>query len=235
MGISKSDKQMKLAWQQIPSTIISDILCQNTLDGVVLDTEHACFNSETLYSCIQVITSNGKKCFVRLGKDDKNMAKYCLDAGANGLIFSTVETSAEASKIQELCKYPKHGGLRGLGLVRQNNWGQNKDIVSDPPILIAQIETSKAVKNIKKIHGFDYYMIGPYDLSASLGHPAEFDNPVFKNAVNEVKRHIPNEKMAVHIPKDVEKEIKKYDGYGIIAVGMDTTSLIETHRKLQDA
>jgi hypothetical protein len=41
--------------------------------------------------------------------------------------------------------------------------------------------------------------------------------------------------MAVHIPKDVEKEIKKYDGYGIIAVGMDTTSLIETHRKLQDA
>ena len=78
-------------------------------------------------------------------------------------------------------------------------------------------------------------MSGPYDLAASLGHPAEFDNPVFKNAVNEVKRHIPNEKMAVHIPKDVEKEIKKYDGYGIIAVGMDTTSLIETHRKLQDA
>ena len=92
-------EQMRLAWQQIPSTVISDILCQNKLDGVVIDTEHACYSNETLYGCIQVVTSNNKKCFVRLGKDDKNMIKYCLDAGVDGLIFSTVESGEEAKQI----------------------------------------------------------------------------------------------------------------------------------------
>ena len=52
---------MRLAWQQIPSTVISDILCQNDLDGVVLDSEHSCYNKETLYSCIQVVSLNNKK------------------------------------------------------------------------------------------------------------------------------------------------------------------------------
>ena len=56
---------MKLAWQQIPSTVISDLLCQNKLDGVVLDAEHGCFNNEMIYNCIQLITAYGKKCFVR--------------------------------------------------------------------------------------------------------------------------------------------------------------------------
>ena len=39
--------------------------------------------------------------------------------------------------------------------------------------------------------------------------------------------------MAVHIPTDVDKQIKKYKDYGIIAVGMDTTILLEGYRELQ--
>ena len=226
---------MRLAWQQIPSTVISDILCQNELDGVVIDTEHACYNNETLYSCIQIITSNNKKCFVRLGKDDVYMAKYCLDAGASGLIFSTVEEKHQVKKINEICKYPDYKGLRGLGLVRQNKWGTGKDLISPPPILIAQIESIRGVQNIKKLSGFDYYMIGPYDLSASLGCPGKFNSPVFLKAISAVKKCVQVEKMDVHIPSDVHKEIKKYGGYGIIAVGMDTTALIESYKEMQNA
>ena len=47
---------MKLSWQQIPATIVSEMLCDD-FDGVVLDTEHGCFNNETLYNCIQIITA----------------------------------------------------------------------------------------------------------------------------------------------------------------------------------
>ena len=83
---------MRLCWQQIPSTVISDILCQNDLEGVVLDTEHSAFNLETLYSCIQVIALNQKKCFVRLTEVNKTTIRMCLDAGCHGIIFSTVET-----------------------------------------------------------------------------------------------------------------------------------------------
>jgi hypothetical protein len=38
--------------------------------------------------------------------------------------------------------------------------------------------------------------------------------------------------MAVHIPTDVKNQIKKYNNYGIIAVGMDTTGLLEFYKEL---
>jgi 2-dehydro-3-deoxyglucarate aldolase len=157
-----------------------------------------------------------------------------LDAGVTGLIFSTVETATQAQEIHELCSFPKYGGRRGLGLVRENEWGYAK-LVNVPPIIIAQIETKKGVQNLEKIHrkGFDYYMIGPYDLSASLGKPAKFESKEYARALEKINNIIPNRQMAVHIPTDVHKQIKKYKGYGIIAVGMDTTILLEGYRELQ--
>ena len=223
----------RLAWQQISSTVISDMLCHNLLDGVVLDTEHGCFSNESLYCCIQIITANDKKCFVRLTEVSKTMIRMCLDAGAHGIIFSTVEEEDQARDIFEMCKYPSHGGKRGLGLVRQNRWGA-RQLVSDPPIIIAQIETEKGVDNLNNLlkYDFDYYMIGPYDLSASLGAAGLFDDERYLSAVDRVKELVPIQKMAVHIPKDVTKHIKKYEEYGIIAIGMDTTILLDGYNQL---
>lgn len=228
---------MRLAWQQIPSTVISDILCQNSLDGVVIDTEHGVFNPETLYSCIQVISLAGKKCFVRLTEVNKTLIRSCLDAGAAGLIFSTVETQKMAKKIHKFCRFPKYGGNRGLGLVRENNWGiDSKSLVAKPPILIAQIETIKGVKNLQKIqqYNFDYYMIGPYDLSASLGNAGDFNSKSYIETLETVKELIPENQMAVHIPSNVKKELKKYKQYGIIAIGMDTTFIIEKYMEAEN-
>ena len=92
--------------------------------------------------------------------------------------------------------------------------------------------------NLEEIyaHNLDYYMIGPYDLSASLGITAKFDNPLFLESIEKVKRVITNpSQMAVHIPTDVQKHIDKYDGYGIIAIGMDTSILLEGYKELYNA
>ena len=227
---------IKLAWQQIPSTVISEMLCEG-LHGVVIDTEHGCFNNETLYNCIQIITAKQKICLVRITEINKTLIRMCLDAGATGLIFSTVEDASQASEIKELCTYPKYGGKRGLGLVRQNKWGYST-LVNKPPIIVAQIETKKGIDNLEEIYAqdLDHYMIGPYDLSASLGVTAEFDHPVFLEAIEKINSIIRKpSKMAVHIPVDVDKHIDKYEGYGIIAIGMDTTILLDGYRKLINA
>jgi 2-dehydro-3-deoxyglucarate aldolase len=223
---------MKLAWQQIPSPVVSDILCLGPLDGVVIDTEHAAYNNETLYSCIQVITAQNKTCFVRLTEVNKTMIRMCLDAGANGIIFSTVETTEECELIQKYCKFPLYGGKRGLGLVRENKWGYN-ELITQPPIIIAQIETAAGIANLENIlsYNFDFYMIGPYDLSASLGFPADFENSAYLEAIEKVSSQVPPHKMAVHIPTDVKNQIKKYKNYGMIAIGMDTTGLLEFYKE----
>lgn len=218
-------------WQQIPSPTISEILCLNS-SGVVLDTEHGCYNNETIFSCIQIIKSLKKKCFVRLTEVSKTITRYCLDSGADGIIFSTIDNEEQCEKIIEYCCFPNKG-KRGLGLVRQNLWGQ-KELLSEDPILIPQIETKKGVDNLQNIASFDfdYFLIGPYDLSLSLGVPSQFESKIYKEYLKKIEKVIPKEKMAVHIPNDVEKQLDKYSGYGMKCLGMDTIALLDYHKEI---
>ncbi len=221
---------MILTWQQIPSPIISEILASTSCDGVVLDTEHGAFNNSDIVSCIQAVTLSGKKCLVRLTEATTSATRICLDAGASGLIFSTVETHGQADGIMSVCHFPsqKKRGRRGMGLVRQNGWGQ-KGLKVENPIMIAQIETKKGVSNINQIasHQFDYYLVGPYDLTSSLGCEGDFQNPEYLSALSTITKAVGKHKMGVHIPSNVKSEIDKYNGYGLKALGMDTTLLIE--------
>jgi 2-keto-3-deoxy-L-rhamnonate aldolase RhmA len=222
---------MILSWQQIPSPLVSELLCYK-FDGVVIDTEHGCFNNETLYSCIQVIKCSSKKCFVRLTEVSKSMIRYCLDVGVDGLIFSTIETKEQCEKIVEYCYYsPK--GKRGLGLVRQNMWGE-KDLIQPDPIIIPQIETKAAVDNLEEItkFNFDYYLIGPYDLSLSINMPGKFDNPEFLCYINKVYDSIPKQDIAIHIPNNVETELPKFKECGVKCLGMDTIALINYNKEI---
>jgi 2-keto-3-deoxy-L-rhamnonate aldolase RhmA len=222
---------MILSWQQIPSPLISEIMCHN-FDGVVLDTEHGIFNNETLFSCIQVIKANKKMCLVRLTEVSKTLIRYCLDSGVDGLIFSTIESEQQCKDIVDFCYYAPRG-KRGLGLVRQNFWGE-KELLQKAPIIIPQIETKEGIDNLSQImkSRFDYYLLGPYDLSLSIGDAGNFDNDQFLSYINKASKLIPKQQMAVHIPKNVNIEINKYDGYGIKCLGMDTIAILEYNKGL---
>jgi len=228
-GWNLNRNSILLSWQQIPHHTISEILCNTNFDGVVLDTEHGCYNNESLYLCIQTITNKNKKCFVRLTEINKTLIRYCLDAGVDGLIFSTVETRKQCEDIHNFCNFPIHGGSRGLGLVRANSWGKDNNLIGKKPILIAQIETEAAVSNLREITSFDfdYYLIGPYDLSMSMGIPAQFDNNIFDSKIKQIHDMINKEKLGFHIPCNVQSQIDKYEDYGLLALGMDTTLLQE--------
>lgn len=245
---------MKLLWQQIPSPVITEIFCSSPFDGVVLDLEHGHFNNETLYSCIQVGTLLNKTILARVSHLDKRVIRMCLDANISGIILSTVETFEQAKEFYDYCTYPfknqvekfdpdnrgvirksivtETGGKRGQGLVRENLWGM-KPLELRRPIIIPQIETAKGVENIDHISSidFDYYLVGPYDLSASLGKVGDFDSQEFQSCILKLKKHIPN-KIGFHIPSNVESTIKDYQDYPFLALGMDTTFLVDEIKKL---
>ena len=224
---------MRLLWQQISSTIISEIYADSDYDGIVLDTEHGAFNNENLYTSIQIITLRRKNCFVRVSHLDKALVRMCLDAGATGIIFSTVENENQAQEIIDYCKYPKYGGKRGQGLVRENFWGKDK-LQNTMPIVIAQIETKEAVDNLEDLYKvpFDYYLVGPYDLSASLDCVGEWDNKKYKEYLEKINM-IPKELRGVHLVKTEDIESHDLNGYGFYALGMDTTMIIDSIKNLQ--
>ena len=84
---------MKAFWQQIPSTEITKIYCNTNFDAVVLDLEHGVFNSESVYSLIQLINASNKLSFVRVTEPSKTQIRLLLDSNVSGIIFSTLEIS----------------------------------------------------------------------------------------------------------------------------------------------
>jgi len=66
----------------------------------------------------------------------------------------------------------------------------------------------------------------------SLGIPADFDNEKYIKYLNKIHKKIPREKMAVHIPTNIQKQLNKYEGYGIRCFGIDTIGLIEYHKEI---
>jgi len=226
---------MKLLWQQIPSSEITTTYCNTNFDGVVLDDEHGCFNTETLATLIRLINGYNKRSFVRLTEPTKTKIRMLLDAGVSGLIFSTIETQDQVNIIIDNCFYPPRG-KRGQGLVGENLWGQSPELLQNvSPMIIAQIETQKGIQFLSEInHLFDYYMLGPYDLTADLGCIAEWDNLEYQNSIHIFNSTIPESKRAVHIVSNIKNEFEtKFKNYGLVALGMDTTMLINSLNNLK--
>jgi 2-keto-3-deoxy-L-rhamnonate aldolase RhmA len=228
---------MKTLWQQIPSPIVTEILCKNNkFDGVVLDNEHGVFSNETLHHCIQIATLCKKKCFVRLTEPDKTLVRYCLDSGVDGLIFSTVETQEQAMEIIDQCLFPAQGGKRGYGLTRDCFWGEEQR--KGGPMLIAQIETVDGVKWLKDrkfgVAVFDYFLIGPYDLSSSLGDPENFKSKAYRKCVDDIIDVAGKSKVGYHIVKDIEVHHEHLKDCGFLAYSLDTLMMIESIKKLQE-
>lgn len=220
---------MKLIFQQIPSILVSEILSTSSVDGIVLDLEHSGVNSETLVGLIRIISLTNKMCFVRLGEIDKRLIRLALDSGATGLILSTVESEKQVNKFISLTRYPENGGCRGMGLVLDNLFGKNKLTRKKNPILVGQIETVKGLEYICETSEYllDFCLIGPYDLSSSLGVSGNFNHPLYKDAIEKIEAHIPKEKLGIHIVRNWEEEMENYSDYSFMAVAMDTTLLLD--------
>jgi 2-dehydro-3-deoxyglucarate aldolase len=99
-----------------------------------------------------------------------------------------VNTHVELQNLINDVKYPPLG-KRSFGVNRAQGYGSNFDGYvkswNNSSVFIAQIESKSAVDSIEKIVAhpdLDGIMIGPYDLSGSLGVPGEKFHPLVKEA-----------------------------------------------------
>lgn len=161
-------------------------------DWLAIDLEHSCIDMTELQSLVQVIDLAGVAPLVRLTNNNPNLIKRCMDAGATGIIVPMVLDASDAAKAVQAVYYPPRG-RRGVGLARAQGYGAGfiayKDWLETEAVVIVQIEHISAVSNIEAIlqtSGVDGYIIGPYDLSASMGMPGALYAPEVLAAIERV-------------------------------------------------
>lgn len=178
------------SWITIGDNKVTEILCISGFDWLAIDLEHSTINIQKAGDLIRIISMYQITPLVRLTNLDENLIKRVMDAGAGGIIVPNITTSEEVKKAVKATRYPPFGD-RGVGLDRAQGYGtkfnEYLDWQKEGPIVIAQIENIGAIKNLKDIFsedGLDGFLIGPYDLSCSMGIPGEFSNPKFIDTVN---------------------------------------------------
>ncbi len=163
------------------------------LDFIFIDTEHIAISRETLSWMCRTYKAMGLPTLVRITEPDPDRATVALDDGASAIVapyieeVSQVEALKGATKLRPLKGKKLRRALEGNDIepeledyIKTNNRGNG---------LVINIESTDAMKNLDdllSVQGIDAVLIGPHDLSCSLGIPEKYDHPDFLNAVESI-------------------------------------------------
>jgi len=219
---------------------VAEIMAKAGFDWLAVDMEHSSLGIRDALEIVRIIDLCGVTPLVRLSVNDSTLIKRVLDGGAQGVIVPLVNTIGDAERAVSACRYPPVG-QRGVGLARAQLFGEGFDEYfadnNDKVVVIVQIEHKDAVENIADIlnvDGVDGLIIGPYDLSASLGIPGQFDHPRLKESLDRVlsAAQKAGKPAGFHVvSSDIERSIVKIEeGVQFLAYSLDTIVLNETFR-----
>jgi 2-keto-3-deoxy-L-rhamnonate aldolase RhmA len=179
-------------WITLGHTSIAEIFARAGFEWLVVDMEHSTISIEQAGELIRTIDLAGAAPLVRLTSNDINQIKRVMDAGAHGIVVPNVNSSQDAKDAVAATRYAPLG-RRGVGLARAQQYGpgfrEYLDWQKDGPVVIVQIEHQSALDHLEDIFavpGVDGFIIGPYDLSCSMGMAGEFERPEFIAAMQRI-------------------------------------------------
>lgn len=243
MDFKQKLKEKKLtvgSWLSIANPAVAEIMAKAGFEWLAIDMEHSSLSSDQCQELIRVIDLCGVVPLVRVGANDALLIKRAMDAGAHGVIVPMVNTAEEAKQAVSYVKYPPEG-KRGVGLSRAQGYGTNfdayKDWVKEKSIVVVQIEHINAVnelENILSVDGVDAFIVGPYDLSGSLGIPGQFDDKRIKDVMKKMTAAFQTKNISAgyHVVSTDERLVQKKikEGYSFIAYGVDFLFLGDSAR-----
>ncbi len=176
------------AWVSFSHPSISEVFAGHGFDFLAIDMEHTTISLEQAQRIIAASQSYGVPCLPRPVSHSNDWIKPLLDSGADGIIAPLVSNKDASQNLINLTKFPPLGN-RSFGVNRAHGYGTDFDYYlskwNDNSIYISQIETKLGVQNINQIvesTELDGVMIGPYDLSGSLGVPGDIQNTLVREA-----------------------------------------------------
>ena len=176
-----------------PSPRWPQVVSNCGLDFVFIDTEHIALGREQLSWMCQTYTALGLPPIVRIPSPDPYEATKALDGGAAGVIAPYVESAEQVKALRGAVKLRP---IKGDKLQQLVNGGDCEPELADymnkhcaRNVFIVNIESVPAIAALDEIlavPGLDAVLIGPHDLSCSLGVPEQYGHPRFLEAVRTI-------------------------------------------------
>lgn len=229
---------------EIGSATAMECIGMTGMDFIIIDTEHGPFDVESTMDFIRAAELRNIEPLVRVKDHSRASVLKMLDVGAMGLIIPNIETVEQVKKLVEYGKYYPVG-RRGFAPTRCGGYGfmehsvgnleEYFDLANNETLIIPQCETKGCLDNIEEIvsiEGVDGIFIGPYDLSIALGMPAQFNNPVFTEAIDRILKACKAAGKFIFIFSGSIEASKKYikEGFNGVAYNLDTGILVNAYR-----
>ena len=198
---------------------------------MLYDMEHTAISTETLRQQFALCRGLGIVPMVRVPTTEYDFIARMLDVGAMGIMVPMVDTAEQAAFIASCCKYPpvgRRGAAFGVGhddftggsVLDKMKAGNERTLV------ICQIETAVGAENcdaIAAVPGVDVLWLGHFDLTNFMGIPAQFDNPRYLKAVDDVVAACDRHGKTPAFMAADQKWMKDYlaKGFRLMAYGVD--------------
>lgn len=199
-------------------------------DFVFIDMEHGIYNMETVADLIRGAKSAGIAPIIRVPRLETFFISRVLDAGAEGIMVPMTSTREQAETIVRYSKYTPLG-LRGYGAqsgqtdYRPLKAAEFMKEANEHTFIIAQIETKEAIENIDSIldvEGIDVGLIGPNDLSISMGIPDQLGSEKLVKAIDRVVESAKKRGKASGIHIGNIEALKKWRAKGMTVLAYST-------------
>ena len=211
----------------IPSPHLAGPILSIRPDFLWIDTEHMPFATEALEYIPVLARQQGVAPMIRVAWNDPALIKKAYDVGAVAVMVPQVNTPEEAARAVSYAHYPPQG-QRGISpmwtRIAGEDWNQVIKTANDETVLVLQIESRQAFEQldeIKKVPGIDVLLVGPLDLSGSVGRITETTSREVQEIMQEVPIHLKGTGIAAGTTlsevADIQQKIRW--GYRFLNVG----------------
>jgi len=229
-------------WIMMGHPSIAELMAGEGFDWICVDMEHTTNDVRDFHHIALALKGTGCDLLARLPECCPATAKLVLDAGASGVIVPSVNAPEEAARSVSMVKFPPDG-FRGAALCRASDFGRDFAgyfrTQNERSLVIVMLEHIRAVENVESIlatPGIDATLIGPYDLSASMGLAGRLDHPDVLAAQQTIlaacnAAGVPAGIHVVHVDRD-ELQRRITQGYRFVACGLDTEFIMHGCRAM---
>ena len=226
------------------STTVAECLGLGGLDYLIIDNEHGPYNPQSTLEFVRAAKLYGMTPFARVSEISREAVLRQLDVGVMGLVIPDVRRVDEVEKIVEYGKYLPLGKRGVAPTAGSGFWYEDYarqglehyfEVSNRETMLLPQCETVECLNSLEEIlrvEGIDGIYVGPFDLSAALGKPGQFDDPEIREAIRHIQKACAEAGKFSFIFAANETAAKEDFalGYGSVTLGMDATILTDAVR-----